>query len=326
MALFPDQTTLAVAAETAGLALINVQDAIAGNATPVYVQQGASVSASGNGSIDVAVSNDNKYVFVANEYGKIGNATTTGNLGVVSIQEDSTGHASGALMGNISTGQSTIPGLTLSPDGATLYVANEESFKSTVAQLAGYSNPETGFACSLTTSSTTYSGSVSVIDVAQAEAQPDGSAIISTVAAGCETVRVAVSPDNKTVWATARSSNAIYAFDATKLRSDPNNAFISVAYSGGTEPVGIAMFPSGKYVAVSNSNRSQASNLGSNGLPLQGVQNVTIFDISTPSNPLAVQTVKSGIFPRSLSISPDGTTLLIPNFDSNTLEIAPVTQ
>lgn len=323
IALFPDQSTLAVADETAGLALINVQDAIAGTAQPTYIQQGASVSKGGNGSIDVAVSNDNKFVFVANEYGQIGSATTPGNIGVVAVQEDSTGHATGTLMGNISTGQSTIPGLTLSPDGTTLYVANEASKGTTVAALTGYDNPATGFTCQLS-QNTTFSGSVSVIDVAQAEAKPDASAILATVAAGCETTRIAVSPDNSTIWVTARASNLVYAFDAAQLKSDPANAFISATGSGGTEPVGIALLDGGRYAAVSNTNRAEVANPGPNGVPVQGIQNVTIFNLDNPGMPLNVQTVPSGLFPRNVSVSPDGTSLLIPNYDSNTLQIAPI--
>jgi DNA-binding beta-propeller fold protein YncE len=242
LALFPDQSTLAVAAGTAGLGLINVRDAVAGTAQPVYVQQGASVLVAGNGTIGVAVSNDNRFVFVANEYGKASTARTIGNIGVISIQKDNTGHVNGTLTGNISTGQDVIPGVTLSPDGRTLYVANEESTGMTVHGLRGFGNPATGLFCSARSGTAVFSGSVSVIDVARAEAQADASAIVSTVASGCETTRIAVSPDNKTLWVTARGSHAVYAFDATRLRSDPANAFISAFDSAGSQPVGIAVF------------------------------------------------------------------------------------
>jgi 6-phosphogluconolactonase (cycloisomerase 2 family) len=324
LALFPDQSTLAVAAGTAGLALINVRDAVAGTAQPVYVRQGASVLVAGNGTIGVAVGNDNRFVFVANEYGRASTAPTIGNIGVVSIQKDNTGHVNGTLTGNISTGQDVIPGVTLSPDGSTLYVANEESTGMTVHGLRGFGNPATGLFCSARSGTAVFSGSVSVIDVARAEAQPDASAIVSTVAAGCETTRIAVSPDNMTIWVTARGSHAVYAFDATRLRSDPANAFISAFDSAGSQPVGIAVFGSGRYLAVGNSNRSQTTHLGPNGLPMRGIQNVTIFRITNPTSLTRVQTVASGLFPRSLSVSPDGLSLLIPNFASKTLQIAPI--
>jgi DNA-binding beta-propeller fold protein YncE len=133
-----------------------------------------------------------------------------------------------------------------------------------------------------------------------------------------------VTPDNKVVWVTARASNTLYAFDAARLRTSPDNAFISAIYSGGTQPVGIALFGSARYAAVGNTNRAEASRLGPNGVPVQGVQNVTIFDVSDPASPGIVQTVASGLFPRNVSVSPDGRNLLIPNFVSDTLQIAPI--
>ncbi|MFM0019318.1 hypothetical protein [Paraburkholderia sp. 22B1P] len=62
------------------------------------------------------------------------------------------------------------------------------------------------------------------------------------------------------------------------------------SYSGGTQPVGIALFASTRYAAVDNTSRAEAR----------------------------------GLFPRDISVPPDGRSLLIPNFASDTLQIAPI--
>jgi len=52
------------------------------------------------------------------------------------------------------------------------------------------------------------------------------------VAAGCQPVRVAVSPDGRTVWVTALQSDALLGFSAAGLLGDPSRALQAVVRVG----------------------------------------------------------------------------------------------
>lgn len=72
--------------------------------------------------------------------------------------------------------------------------------------------------------------------------------------AGCSPVRMAISPDGRRIYVTARNTNAVEAVDATKLFSDPDPARVGLAPVG-EAPVPVAVIDGGKKVVAGNSNR-----------------------------------------------------------------------
>ena len=92
-----------------------------------------------------------------------------------------------------------------------------------------------------------------MISVHKAETDP-AHAIVSTVTAGCSPVRVITSSSGGTVWVTARASDMLLGFSASRLRGDPAHALIARAEVG-EAPVGLALVDSGQRVVVADSNR-----------------------------------------------------------------------
>jgi len=95
-----------------------------------------------------------------------------------------------------------------------------------------------------------------------------------------------------------------------KLESDPNNALLGFASTGGTAPVGLGLFHNDQLLAVANSNRFQT-----------GTANATILNVASPSMASVVATIPTGNFPREITVGPDGATLYLTNFDSDTQQV-----
>jgi len=152
-------------------------------------------------------------------------------------------------------------------------------------------------------------GTLSVISVAKAESQPRD-AVISTVAAGCNTRRVAVSPDGTTIWTTAALSNQLLAFSSKKLVEDPNHALLA-AIRVGTEPYGVTTFDNGQRIAVADASASTGA-----------VSGLTIVNANAAlaGSPSLIGEVPAGGFPRNVTVAPNHTTLLVTNFWSGQLE------
>ena len=283
-------------------------------ATGTVVSQGT--IASDQGTQAVAVTPDGKYAFVSNEYGVVKGTTTEGNIGVVALQYDANGNVTSGstLVGQISTGGNAIAGMILSPDGTRLYVTSEVAAASTSA--SGGSNPvlartgcvqQTGGASSI-------NGLLTVINVATAESTPGPGAILATVDAGCSPVRMAETTSNSTLWVAVRGDNRVLAFSSSMLESNPNNALLGYAATGGTAPVGISLFHGDQLLAVANSNRFNT-----------GTANATILYVANPAAASVVQTVVTGLFPREVTVGSDDATLYLTNYDSNTLEVISTT-
>jgi DNA-binding beta-propeller fold protein YncE len=156
---------------------------------------------------------------------------------------------------------------------------------------------------------------LSVISLAKAERDPARS-VIATVPAHCQPVRVAVSADGRTVWVTARASDQLLAFSATRLISDPSHALLA-AVRVGEAPVGLALTSGDQRVVVADSNRFNASGAHS--------------DLTVVSAPAALAgrsailgTIPAGSFPREMALEPNGDTLLVGNFASKQLEAVAV--
>jgi DNA-binding beta-propeller fold protein YncE len=116
---------------------------------------------------------------------------------------------------------------------------------------------------------------------------------------------------------TARNSNALLVFDTDKLRSDPGHARIA-SIPVGTAPVGVAVVDSGRKVIVTNSNRFAGS---SNDHQVLTVVDATKVDSGAGA---ILGSIPAGAFPREMRVTSDGTTLIVTNFASNSVEIIDV--
>jgi DNA-binding beta-propeller fold protein YncE len=237
-----------------------------------------------SGAIEVTSSKDGRYVFVANE--------SAFGIAVFNLHRAvATGFASSGFVGRIPV-ETSLVGLALSPDGRTLYA---------ISKFGQYG-----------TSPSKQSGTLSVINVAKAESRPQG-ALVSSVAAGCDSRRVAVSPDGETVWVTAAGSAQLLAFSSQKLVSDPTRALLA-AVRVGAFPVGVATFDHGQRVAVGQNSARSGAPASTGG--------VTIVNANAALNgsPSLLGYIPAGADLRNVAVEPNGTTLLVTNSQSAQLE------
>ncbi len=316
LSYLPGSTSIAAGINTPGAAFYNAAALQTCTATPTVVSQGT--IASGQGTQAIAVTPDGKYAFVSNEYGIASGALTEGNIGVVALQYDSAGNVSSAstLLGQISTGGQAIAGMVLSPDGTRLYVTSEIASAATQTTASGSANPilaRTGCVQQVG-GNPQINGLLTVINVAKAEATPTSAAILTTIDAGCSPVRMAETANNSTLWVAIRGDNRVLAFSTALLESNPNTALLGYADTGGTAPVGIALFHSDQLLAVANSNRFNT-----------GAANATILSVANPASASVLSTVPTGLFPREITLGPDGSTLYLTNYTSATLQVISTT-
>lgn len=191
------------------------------------------------GRIYVNVTHDDRYLFVADE-----------NVATITVVDLSKIRASNfkevAIVGKIPTGAAPIA-LTFSSDERFLFATSQ-------AAPPGYGWPAS---CKRETSDDQTKvlafGAVHVIDVERAKTDPTHS-IVRSFPAGCNAVRLVLSPSGDRVYVTARANDALQIFDTSKLVGDTTGALIS-RVTVGTAPVGIAVIDSGRKVIVTNSNR-----------------------------------------------------------------------
>ena len=313
LSFLPGGTNVAAGISSPGAIFYNEASLASCTATGTVVSQGT--IASDQGTQAVAVTPDGKYAFVSNEYGVANGASTEGNIGVVQLAYDGSGNVSGGtLVGQISTGGQAIAGMLLSPDGTRLYVTSEIAGLATQGQ--GSSNTvlaRTG-CVQAAGSNPQINGILTVINVATAETTPTSAAIVATVDAGCSPVRMAETADQSTLWVAVRGDNHVLAFSTGMLELNAGNALVGYASTGGTAPVGIALLDNDKLLAVANSNRFGG-----------GTANATILSVGTPASASVVQTVSTGLFPREVSLGPDGKTLYLTNYSSDSLQVIATT-
>jgi DNA-binding beta-propeller fold protein YncE len=225
------------------------------------------------------------------EYGPSGGAVAVYRLG----SDRHPRFGASDWIGSVTLGLAVV-GSSLSPNGRQLYVTSEIA--------AGAGHGPAAFKSD---------GSLSVIDVARAERSPS-KAILTTVPAGRQPVRVTVSPNGSTVWVTARASNELLAFSARRLVSEPSKALLS-ATKVGTAPVGVALFDDGRRALVADSDRFHAT--GAHAA-------LSIVNTQHAHDPGAVGTVRAGGFPREIAIDSRNDTALVTNFGSQQLETVPL--
>ena len=190
-------------------------------------------------------------------------------------------------------------GMAVSPDGGWLYATSE------VSQIHR-NGPGAALGAQ---------GSLSVISLPHAEADPAHS-VVSRVDAGCSPVRVVTSASGGTVWVTARESDMLLAFSASRLRGDPSHSLIARVQVGAA-PVGLALVDGGQRVVVADSNRFQQQGASSS----LAVVNVAA---AVAGKPALVGYLPAGGFPRQMELEPGGRTLLVTNFGSQQLEMVNV--
>jgi DNA-binding beta-propeller fold protein YncE len=282
MAMTQDGTLLVVAGYRA-TAVLRVRALEDGSSDPVA----GVLDDAGAGQFEVAVSADDRYVFVTDE--------TTGSLSVfdlaLALRRGFSAH--GVAAGIVPLAPGAV-GVAMSPDGRRLYVTTYGAY-----------GPH---------------GRLWVIDVVRAENGADGAAILAQVPAGCQPVRVAVSPDGSTVWVTALQSNALLGFSAADLRDDPSRALRAVVRVG-AEPVGLVVVDDGRLALVGNSNRGLVPGTGSDARQTVSVINTAA---ALARRPAVVGVVPTGLFPRDLTFDQATRQVLLGNYNSGTIEEFPV--
>jgi DNA-binding beta-propeller fold protein YncE len=280
--LTPDKRELLVAAGS-GTVVVDVDrvergsdGAVLGSLQAVGVSDRGTLDPSS--AIEVVVSPDGNYAFVSLEY--------AGVIAVFDVQRArATGWRRSGFVGAIPVGL-VVVGLAMSPDGHTLYATR-------AARRVGEVQPQPG--------------TLDVIDVARAERHPR-TAVVARVAAGCDPVRVAATPDGNTVWVTARASDALLGFSAARLAQAPSRALERVVRVG-EAPVGLALIDGGRRIVVMNSDRFGALGTKASLGVVDGKQGKLLG------------TIASGAFPREAVVASDGSELLVANWGSRELEV-----
>jgi DNA-binding beta-propeller fold protein YncE len=272
MALSHNGRWLAVTTVDDGTLLVSVAELLAGNADPVVGRLDDATS----GQIEAAFSIDDNYLFVSDE-----------NSNDMSVFNIARGLASGFTAANVDVGRVLLSagpvGIAVSPDGRWVYVTTE--------------GPSGG------------PGFLWVLDEHLASQHP-ATAIVNHVGAGCNPVRVAVSPTGDMVWVTARASDALVGFSAADLLTQPSRALKAVVRVG-FEPVGLALYNGGDDAVIANSARFARS---------AAPQNLTVVDLAAAraGRVAIVAWITAGTFPREIVI--DGAIGLVTNYGSDTVE------
>jgi DNA-binding beta-propeller fold protein YncE len=205
-----------------GAVVVDVAAALAGTGSAYRgsLATPPAVAGSGPGAAEVAISANSRYAFVTLE--------GAGAVAAFDLR------ARGRFIGVAPVGAGAL-GVAVSPDGRFLYVVSESARPTT----------------------TRHAGALSVIDLAKAISAPGASSVLASVTVPCAPVRVAVSPDGRTVWVTVRDGNALLGYSAAALRGDPVRALRSVTRVGPT-PLGLAVTLDGRYVLVADADLTHA--------------------------------------------------------------------
>jgi len=153
-------------------------------------------------------------------------------------------------------------------------------------------------------------GTLTLIDLRRAETDP-AHAVVATVDAGCQPVRVVTAANGTQVWVTARASDDVLCFAAARLVADPSHALVAVVRVG-EAPVGLTAVRDGTLIVVADSNRFRVSGEHAD---------LTVINVADAldGHPAIVGQIPAGLFPRDMTAAPDGT-VLVSNFSSGQVE------
>jgi DNA-binding beta-propeller fold protein YncE len=278
-ALTPDGRYL-LAASGSGAVVVRVARAEHGRAGSVL---GTLASPGGAGAVEVALSRDGRFAFVTLQ--------GSGTLAVFNLAAAlASGLRDSGFVGDVHLGVNPI-GITMARNGQWLYVTAQKR------------DPGAD------------QGTLSVINVRRAESDPARS-VQGTASAGCDPGRVITTSGGSTVWVTARASNALLAFSAARLRSEPARALIAKVRVG-SAPIGLTALAGGRRILVANSGLHQAR------LASLGVIDVPA---ALAGRPALVGVIGAGVLPREFAVEPGGRTALVTNSVSHQLEAVNVSQ
>jgi DNA-binding beta-propeller fold protein YncE len=251
------------------------------------------------GYLHVDVTSDDQFLFASDHDDQ--------SITVVNLAEArKSGFTAASIVGTVPVGERSAA-LSFSPDERYLYTTTE------VAR-ASWNWPDV---CSLEGRALSRlmpdhaQGAIVVISVAKAIDDPAHS-VVATVAAGCNPVRLAVSPAGDRLYVTARSDSTLLTFDTQKLLTDPGRAQIGRVVVG-QWPGGVALIDGGTRIAVAN----RVENVSQNS------EAVTIFDATSVASghDAVVATVSTPGGPMELRTTADGSTLLVTDYASQRLEL-----
>jgi DNA-binding beta-propeller fold protein YncE len=253
----------------------------------------------GAGSIDVNVTADDRWLFVADE-----------NLNQITVidldRARSGGYPQDAIVGAIPTGEAPTH-VDFSADGQWLYSTSEVA-------LPIWGWPAACIQEGQTANQTLVNpqGAVVVANVAQAVSSPAQS-VASHVPAGCSPVRMSQSPSGDRLYVTMRNNNAVEALDTSQFLSNPSGALLGSAPVG-IAPVPLAVLDRGRLVLVGNSDRFEAPT---------SPQTLSLLNAAAivSGGSALLATLPTGAFPRTISLSPDLRTLYISDFGPNMLQV-----
>jgi DNA-binding beta-propeller fold protein YncE len=249
------------------------------------------------------VTSDDRWLFLSDESAR--------SISVVDLAvARATNFQSASVIGQIPVGRAPIA-LTFSPDERLLYSTSQVAPDS-YGWPADCSPPASELARQGPRHA---NGAILVIDVARATREPAQS-VIAAIPAGCNPVRLVISPDGSVAYVSARTDNTVLAFDTRKFLNQPASALIGRVQVGDA-PVGLAVLSAGAQIAVTNSNRF-ASAVDSQSLAI-----IDAKKIGTGEHAL-IGTVPTGLFPRELRLTGNQRTLLLTNSASKTLAVMDV--
>ena len=263
---------------------------VSGKRNPVlgYWNDGAKFA----GRVYVTVTSDDAYLFVSDEFA---DTITVINL----ARAKASRFAATATVGRIPVGNGPIA-VTLSRDEKYLFGT------SLSMPLSSDRPPE----CQPDRKP---QGAIFVVDVATAKTDPAHS-VVATVRAGCEPVRLVLSPLGDVAYVSARGDDSLLAFNTTKLVQDPTRALIGKVPTG-TSPIGIAVIDNGKKIVVANSNRFAGRT--------SAQQSLSVIDANRigAGSAAILGSIPAGEFPREMSVSSDLQTLFVVNVNSRVMEV-----
>ncbi|KAH8651163.1 hypothetical protein BX600DRAFT_100214 [Xylariales sp. PMI_506] len=247
----------------------------------------------GNSSIEVNLTPDDDFAFVSQEFGN-NKTLDRGAIEVYNITRLDNGTVTSTWRGYIVLGYRTIA-QQFSKNYTSLFVTSEISTNTTQAM-------------NLTT------GVISVLDVEKLKYTP-GKSLVSQVSGGCHPARAVMSVDRNHLWVAAREANLALAFDTEILASnDPTNA-LSVTVSTGTSPIGLAALPN--HILTADSNRWNYTNTTTGMTVINAEMALSRAQLSFPQFP-------TGLWPRTIVVSPDQKTALISEFGDGTIRAVDV--
>jgi DNA-binding beta-propeller fold protein YncE len=296
-----DEKTLIVAVGPR-VAFVDVQRLQRGSRDAVLGYIGGDVERAGR--IYANITGDDRYVFVSDEQ----NQTIT----VINLpRARQSGFRPVSIVGKIPVGRAPVA-LTFSPDERYLYTTSQQvpvQLKWPVTCRPQGSDPSQV----PPPAPDHMAGAIIVVDVARAKTDP-ATAVVGVVRAGCNPVRLVLSPRGDLAYVTARTDNALLVFDTARLLTAPDSALIAKVPVG-IAPVGVAVVDSGRKVVVTNSNRFAGSETD--------VQDLTVIDAGKVrmGAEAVIGNITAGAFPREMRLTADGRTLLVTNFASHTLQI-----